>query len=164
MSIEEGKTRSFSKIQTGKDEGSSSAQELKLASLSPEDDCCTAQTEVPSPKEEGWISSVLEPYEDIISSTSNEFVKPTIEAVEPKMAPNEDAVPKIASNEDGRIPSLVLVGCPCCYLYVMVSEVELQCSKCKSTKLMISSVGIVQSGEERVGLVSSYAAVLNPVC
>ena len=58
----------------------------------------------------------------------------------------------------------VLVVCPHCYLYVMVSEVELQCSKCKSTKLMISSVGIVQSGEERVGLVSSYAAVLNPVC
>ncbi|KAJ7970601.1 G2/mitotic-specific cyclin S13-7-like [Quillaja saponaria] len=44
---------------------------------------------------------------------------------------NADSTSKV-----GEVPSLILMGCTRCYMYLMVSEAEPQCPKCKSTVLL----------------------------
>ncbi|KAG5106120.1 hypothetical protein JHK82_043090 [Glycine max] len=40
------------------------------------------------------------------------------------------------NNNNNEAPSLVLVGCPHCLMYQMISEDNLKCPKCKSINLI----------------------------
>ncbi|CAL5200602.1 unnamed protein product [Lathyrus oleraceus] len=60
-------------------------------------------------------------------SYSSKMIVPEVTSMATKEEDNEEEYAKAVTKE------MVLVGCPKCYMYVMSSEDEPQCPKCKTT-------------------------------
>lgn len=77
-------------------------------------------------------SSAVWPEFSSPSSTSSYSSNLTIESSSTVLSPEEavENVPRVRSQE---IKAMPLVGCPRCFMYVMLSHVDPKCPKCNST-------------------------------
>ena len=70
-----------------------------------------------------------------------EVESPKLSAASSEVSPRSSCVSMEVSSEEQQLnspeaSSMVLVGCPRCLMYVMLSEVDRKCPKCKSTVLL----------------------------
>ncbi|KAK9279080.1 hypothetical protein L1049_012755 [Liquidambar formosana] len=67
------------------------------------------------------------------TSVSSSEMSPQSSCVSSELSPKESSI-RYSSSPEAK--SMMLVGCPRCLMYVMLSEVDPKCPKCKSTVLL----------------------------
>ncbi|CAN0847308.1 Protein GL2-INTERACTING REPRESSOR 2 [Linum grandiflorum] len=67
------------------------------------------------------------------NNNNNNFISATVSPTSP---PSSCVSSEMNQDDNSEATSMVLVGCPRCLMYVMLSEDDPRCPKCKSTVLL----------------------------